>query len=88
MSGWNIRYQAKGKEAAKAQLNEFAGDLPDTVEETIRSLIDAMPDTDLEGYETLNVQSNGHFREGDPGTSDCTILVQFMADPPPPADGE
>ena len=85
MAGWNIEFQVLGKSAAVEQVDfrRDAQEIPGGIAMAIKSLIAILPETDLDGYNTLNVRSHGHLRDNQPGLSDCTILVQFMADPEP-----
>lgn len=83
---WNLSVAAKGKDAAKAQLEEKAGPafLPDSVKDLCAAAIDALPETGMEGFNTVSLATYGHFRrDGDnPGTSNMTLACQYVADGP------
>lgn len=83
---WSISLSAKGKEAAKVQLEEKAaqcgGHMPEPIKAMCLSAIDALPETGMEGFNTISLATYGHFRTTDPGTSNFTLAAQYVADGP------
>ncbi len=72
--------KAKAKTELATRNKEGGGTMPAVVEQAIAALIDAFPETELDGYSTLNVATYGHFRGDEPGSSNVVVQIQWVAD--------
>lgn len=75
---WSVSFVAADKNDAKSKMEAAGEQVPEVVRKLVADAVDALPASDMEGYDAISVSTYGHFRAEDhgPGTSNLQVSVQ------------